>query len=181
MDCEILKNKHFFLLYTFLSLPCRINKYNLINDYLYPHLLSILLLNISLFSHLVMSDSFCNPMDLKLTKSKLYSLRYWDEIYLVLLFKKKDKERIIINIHVLGILKIKYKLEKIYSHKLTKKKSKNILNIPTTHTVQNINHSKKVLNFRWLQKNDTPQTDGEKMETVSGFIFLGSKITAVCE
>jgi len=58
-------------------------------------------------------------MDLKLTKSKLYSLRYWDEIYLVLLFKKKDEERIIINIHVMGILKIKYKLEKIYSHKLT--------------------------------------------------------------
>ena len=50
----------------------------------------------------------------------------------------------------MGILKIKYKLEKIYSHKLTttKKKSKNIPNIPTPHTVQNINHSKKVLNFR---------------------------------
>ena len=67
-----------------------------------------------------MSDSFCNPVDLKLTKSKLRSLRYWDEIDLVLLLENKEEERIIINIHVLGILKIKYKLERLYSHKLTK-------------------------------------------------------------
>ena len=47
-----------------------------------------------------------------------------------------------------GYLKNKIQIRKNLFSQINKKKSKNILNTPTPHTVQNINHSKKVLNFR---------------------------------
>ena len=46
-----------------------------------------------------------------------------------------------------GYLKNKIQIRKTLFSQINKK-SKNILNTPTPHTVQNINHSKKVLNFR---------------------------------